>query len=130
MLTYKDLTIDMISKQIPRFRQVIKPTQESWAALQYELTPYDYFYSGFVLDILALRKEGDYKQIQTYFDFVEWLLQHSVDDDITNLVQTGFLEYFWESIELYNMALKCSGERTKKLFNNIEAYLGGPYRGA
>ena len=127
MLKYEDLSIDMISKRIPRFRNAIEPTRAYWATHAYELTPYDFLYSGFVLDILELYKRGEFAGIQEYFDFAEWMLQNSEDEKIEDLVQVGFLEYFWESPELYNLARKCAGEKTKVLFGRVSAYLGGPY---
>ena len=131
-IQYEDISATYIEIQFPRLSDKVKGLQNSWMGR--DLSPYTLFYDCIFEDVVVSLKQNNIDRIQKYFDFVEELLYSSNENlpdnregnAIENLIQTGFLEYFWDSFELYQLAQHCMRNQTKQLFNNIASYLRIP----
>ena len=133
-IQYEDISATFIEMQFPHLSDKVKGLQNSWMGM--DLSPYTLFYDCIFKDIIVSLKQNNIDRIQKYFDFVEELLCGSNENlpnnregqAIENLIQTGFLEYFWDSFELYQLARNCMKNRTKLLFENIGLYLRKPIK--
>ena len=131
-MQYENISPDFIATRFPHLSDKIEFLQNSWMGT--ELSPYTLFYDCIFKDIVISLEHNNIGHIQKYFDFVEELLcsqnASSVNiregNAIENLIQTGFLEYFWDSFELYQLARHCMRDRTNKVFNNVGSYLRIP----
>ncbi len=131
-ICYENISAEFIVTHFPHLSDKVKCLQNSWMGT--DLSPYTLFYDCIFKDIVISLEHNNTGHIQEYFDFVEELLcsqdGNSINiregNAIENLIQTGFLEYFWDTFELYQLAQQCMKDRTKLLFNNIGSYLKIP----
>ena len=131
-MEYSDITADFISKRFPELSDLVLADLNEWSVN--DLDPFELFYSVLFKEVQNLFLCGECDKIKPYFDFMEELIcsrdgaKHDprTGDDVLNLIQTGFLEYFWDSYDLYELANRYMGERTKALFSKIATYLNIP----
>ena len=132
-MKYAELTPLYISSKFPRLKTRIVQLQSGWNGQN--LSPYTLFYDVIFNDICSLVVNGaEEPQIEEYFSFIEELLccrentkkNKRTGNDIENLIQTGFLEYFWDTLQLYQLAQRHMGNETRKLFLNIRSYMKEP----
>lgn len=131
-MEYCDINAAYISMRFPKLKKRIDALKRIWQSP--DLSPYTLFYDVIFQDICELFAQNANTEIKEYFEFVEDLLLSRVDkprssrtgDDIENLIQTGFLEYFWDTPQLYALAQQYMGTLTRKIFENIGAYLNQP----
>ena len=131
-IQYENISAEFIVTRFPNLSDRIKDLQKSWMGM--ELSPYTLLYDCIYKDIVVSIEHNNTGHIQKYFDFVEELLCNQnvclvnirVGNAIEDLVQTGFLEYFWDDLALYQLAQQYMGNKTKLLFDNIGLYLKVP----
>ncbi len=131
-ICYENISAEFIVTHFPHLSDKVKCLQNSWMGT--DLSPYTLFYDCIFNDIIISLEHNNIDRIQKYFDFVEELLcsqnacsvNNREGNAIENLIQTGFLEYFWDSFELYQFAQHCMRNQTKQLFDNIGSYLRIP----
>ena len=131
-IQYENISADFIVTRFPNLGNKVKDLQNSWMGM--DLSPYTLFYDCIFKDIVVSLEHNNTEHIQKYFDFVEELLCSQTElvvdirigNAIENLIQTGFLEYFWDDLALYQLAQQYMGNKTKLLFDNIGLYLKVP----
>lgn len=131
-MEYCDINAAYISMRFPKLKKRIDALKQIWQSS--ELSPYTLFYDVIFQDICELFAQNATIEIKEYFEFVEDLLSSRVGtvrslrtgDDVENLIQTGFLEYFWDTPQLYILAQQNMGVLTRKIFENIGTYLNQP----
>ena len=131
-IQYENISSSFIASRFPHLSEKIEVLQNSWMGA--ELSPYTLFYDCIFKDIVISLEHSNTEHIQEYFDFVEELLCSQDGNSINiregnaveNLIQTGFLEYFWDTFVLYQLAQQCMKNQTKRLFENIGFYLRVP----
>ena len=128
-MEYTDLTSTYLRSVFPELDVFIAECEA-----KEDIQPYGLFYNVLFRQICTLHENGKDNEIKEYFDFVEELLLSAKDvpyssrivNPIENLVQTGFLEYCWDTIDLYTLATRYMGTATRVLFDKCSTYLHIP----
>lgn len=128
-IKYTDLTSAYFRSAFPELDAFILECED-----KQDTQPYSLFYNVLFRQICTLHENGKDGETKKYFDFLEELLlsakdmSHSprIGNPIQNLVQTGFLEYCWDTIDMYTLATQYMGTATRVLFDKCSTYLHVP----
>ena len=123
MIEYSDLNAEFIIKRFPELNEQVEEMSVSG-----EFLPHVIFGNVFNQLTVSLLKRDDYltnKTLNRIFDMYEELSSKG-DDETQNLVQVTLLEYLWDERTTYDRALELIGDHTRKLWNNIYAYISIP----